>query len=177
MNEQDIKNYIDRQIQSVSKQLQYQVNPVSVHNHNGVNSLPINENDIKGSFFSITDYQNTQSATNYAVSHTVFINPCPNANFIIRGVVILFNFVSSSGAIQVEVANTTYSGVQTIGSGISQLLSPIPTSSGLLNSAIYGNLIQKPTPIMRGARINVLFSGTQTGLSGFCIGIMLQKIG
>ncbi len=169
----EVIKIVQQQIQNQQKQAQFSGFGLPIHQHNGVDMIPIFFNDIKKSTIFISDTQNQLAASSYAVSHTIFVNPSPSSNYILSSVSVVFGTAGgTSCAVQVEVATGTTS----IGSGTAQLLSPIGLT-GSANTPIAGSVIKVPNVITQGSRINIIFSGTVTGLAAFCISLVLTKIG
>lgn len=122
-------------------------------------------------FERISDVQNQVAAASYAVSHPIFVNDNLGSSFKIAAVTAVFGTTSTSGTLQVEVAT----GTQAIGSGTNQLTSAL-SLSGTANTVVNGTLIASPTTITSGARINLIFAGTVTGLLNATVTVALQRI-
>ncbi len=119
----------------------------------------------------IADEQNQQTAANYAVSHSVYLQDNVSGTFQIAGVSVSFGTASASGTLQVEVAT----GTQAIGSGTNQLTSTL-SLAGTANTPVNGTVITTPTTITAGSRVNVIFAGTVTGLANAIVTIALLKL-
>lgn len=122
-------------------------------------------------FEPITDNQNQVAAASYAVSHTIFVNDNTGSTFKVAAVTVNFGTTSTSGTLQVEVAT----GTQAVGAGVNQLTGTM-SLSGTANTVVNGTVIASPTTITAGARINLIFAGTVTGLANASITVALQRI-
>lgn len=123
-------------------------------------------------FDRFTDVQNQQTAANWAVSHTLFVNDNTGSTFKVVGVSAVFTTAGgAAAAVTAEVAT----GTQAIGAGTAQLTAPI-VLTGAANTVVNGTLIASPTTITAGARVNLIFSGTVTGLAGATIIVALQRL-
>lgn len=120
---------------------------------------------------AITDVQNQVAAATYAVSHTIFVNDNTGSTYKVAGVTASFGTTSTSGTLQVEVAT----GTQAIGAGVNQLTGTM-SLSGTANTPVNGTVITTPTTITAGARVNLIFAGTITGLANAIITVALQRI-
>ncbi len=118
-----------------------------------------------------TDNQNQVSAANYAVSHTIFVNDSVSGTYKLVAVAAVFGTTSTSGTLQVEVAT----GTQAIASGTNNLTGTM-SLSGTANTVVNGTIIATPTTIAAGARINLIFAGTVTGLANASITVTLQRL-
>jgi hypothetical protein len=115
--------------------------------------------------------QGGQAVTAFATNQTSFVNDTVSGTYVIAGVTAVFGTTSTSGAIQVEVAT----GTQAVGSGTNQLSGTV-SLSGTANTTVNGNVIATPTQITAGSRVNVIFSGTTTGLANCSISLILQRV-
>lgn len=122
-------------------------------------------------FEPITDIQNQVAAATYAVSHTIFVNDNSGSTFKVASVAVNFGTTSTSGTLQVEVAT----GTQAVGAGVNQLTGTM-SLSGTANTVVNGTVIASPTTITAGARVNLIFAGTVTGLANTSITVNLQRI-
>lgn len=122
-------------------------------------------------FEPITDIQNQVVAASYAVSHTIFVNDNSGSTFKVAAVSVNFGTTSTSGTLQVEVAT----GTQAVGAGTVQLTGTM-SLSGTANTVVNGTVIASPTTITSGARINLIFAGTITGLANAVVTVALQRI-
>jgi hypothetical protein len=120
---------------------------------------------------TIQDNQNQVSAATYAVSHTIFVNDNSGQTYKVAGATVTFGTTSSSGTLQIEVAT----GTQAIGAGTNQLTGTM-SLSGVANTPVNGTVIASPTTITSGARVNLIFAGTVTGLANATVSIALQRI-
>jgi hypothetical protein len=119
----------------------------------------------------LNDVQNQVAAASYAVSHSIFVGDNVSGTYQIAAVTVSFGTTSSSGTLQVEVAT----GTQVIGSGTNQLTGAL-SLSGTANTPVNGTLIASPTVIVAGARVNLIFAGTVTGLLNTIITVALQRV-
>jgi hypothetical protein len=119
----------------------------------------------------LNDVQNQVAAASYAVSHSIFVGDNVSGTYQIAAVTVSFGTTSSSGTLQVEVAT----GTQAIGSGTNQLTGAI-SLSGTANTPVNGTLIASPTVIVAGARVNLIFAGTVTGLLNAIVTVALQRV-
>lgn len=119
----------------------------------------------------LTEAQNQDAAASYAVSHTLFLADASSGTYQIAAVSAVFGTASTSGALQVEVAT----GAQAVGAGAAQLTATL-SLAGAANSPVVGALVASPTPITAGARVNLIFSGTVTGLAGAAVTVVLQRL-
>ena len=168
MQDNQIQGFTDK----YDREKQFGVFPVTYHTHNGTDSTPIDSRDIQRLYYTIQDKQNQLSAANYAVSHTVYLQDTVSGWYNIMACSVVFGTTSSSGTLQVEVA----SGTQAVGSGTNQLRSTV-SLSGTANVVVNGTVINKPTVIKAGSRINLIFAGTVTGLANCCVSLCLKRVG
>jgi hypothetical protein len=119
----------------------------------------------------LNDVQNQVAAASYAVSHSIFVGDNVSGTYQIAAVTVSFGTTSSSGTLQVEVAT----GTQVIGSGTNQLTGAL-SLSGTANTPVNGTLIASPTVIVAGARVNLIFAGTVTGLLNAIVTVALQRV-
>lgn len=120
----------------------------------------------------IQDVQNQVAAASYAVSHTIFVAPNTGETWQVKAVSAVFGTAGGSGcALQCEVAT----GTQAIASGTNQLTGTIALT-GTANTTVNGTVIAAPTAIAAGNRVNLIFSGTVTGLANACVTVTLQKM-
>lgn len=119
----------------------------------------------------VEDFQSGQSAASWASNHTCFVNGT-TATWKIIGVNVVFSTAGGAGAtITAEVAT----GTTAMGSGVAQLTAPIPLT-GAANTTVTGTLLASPTTITAGARVNLIFAGTVTGLANACVEIEFQRL-
>jgi hypothetical protein len=119
----------------------------------------------------VTDNQNQVAAASYAVSHTIFVNDNSGVTYKVTNVSVNFGTTSSSGTLQVEVAT----GTQAVGAGTNQLTGTM-SLSGTANTVVNGTVSGTPTTIASGARINLIFAGTVTGLLNCSVIVTLQRL-
>jgi limonene-1,2-epoxide hydrolase len=115
--------------------------------------------------------QGGQAVAQFGTNPTVFVNDTLSGTYVIGGVVAVFGTASTSGTMQIEVAT----GTQAAGAGTNQLTGVV-SLSGATNTAVSGVVIASPTQIVTGARVNIIFSGTTTGLANCCISVILQRV-
>jgi hypothetical protein len=118
----------------------------------------------------INDLQNQVAAASYAVSHTIYVNDNVSGTYKIAAITAVFGTTSSSGTLNVEVAT----GTQAIASGTNQM-SAAMSLSGTANTVVNG-VITTQTTVSAGARINLIFAGTVTGLANAAITVVLQRL-
>lgn len=119
----------------------------------------------------VRDVQNQVAAASYAVSHPIFVNDNVSGTYKVVGASAVFGTTSTSGTLQVEVAT----GTQAVASGTNQLTGTM-SLSGTANTTVNGTVIASPTTISAGARINLIFAGTVTGLLNATITVTLQRL-
>lgn len=119
----------------------------------------------------IADVQNQVAAASYAVSHSIYVNENLSGTYIVGSVSVNFGTTSTSGTLQVEVAT----GTQAVASGTNQLTGTI-SLSGTANTVVNGTIIASPTTIVAGARVNLIFAGTVTGLANCVVNVGLIRI-
>lgn len=123
-------------------------------------------------FERFQDNQNQQTAANWAVSHTLFLNDNTGSTFKVVGASVVFTTAGgAAAAVTVEVAT----GTQAIGAGTAQLTAPM-VLTGAANTVVNGTVIASPTTITAGARINLIFSGTVTALAGATVIVTIQRV-
>lgn len=106
-----------------------------------------------------------------STSLTAFVNDNLGGQYVVAAVVVNFGTTSTSGTLQVEVAGA---GVAQ-GSGTSQLTGTV-SLSGTANTPVNGTVIASPTTIVAGSRVNLIFSGTMTGLANCLVSLLLQRV-
>lgn len=115
--------------------------------------------------------QGPTAAASWAVSQTIFVNDNLTGTYQVLAATAVFGTASSSGTLQIEVAT----GTQAIASGTNQLTGTM-SLSGTANTTVNGTVIASPTAISAGARVNLIFGGTVTGLANAAVNVILKKI-
>lgn len=139
----------------------FQVDTSGNPSSNGV-IVPIYE-DIQANQFGVV-------ASNWAVSTTMFVNDNVSGTYKIAGGTAVWGTASSSGILKLEVAT----GTTVIGSGTSQTSTGIDTST---TAATANNFIlTTQTTITAGSRVNLIWSGTITGLAICSVNVVLQRL-
>lgn len=121
----------------------------------------------------IPQYEYLQSPPLTATSASQPIFTAPNTNETFQVVAASVRFGTAGGAaaaITVEVAPAGTA----VGSGTAQLSSTL-SLTGTANTAVNGTLIASPTPITAGASVNLVLSGTLTGLANGMLTVVLQR--
>jgi hypothetical protein len=110
-------------------------------------------------------------AATYAVNQTIFVNDNLTGTYQVVAATATFGTAGgTSCAVNVEVAT----GTQAIASGTNQMSSAL-VLTGAINTPVSGTITTQTT-ITAGARVNLIFSGTVTGLANFSINVILKKI-
>lgn len=120
----------------------------------------------------IQDVQNQVAAASYAVNHGIFA--APNSNETWQVVAASVRFTTAGGAscaVTVEVAGAAVAP----GSGTAQLTATM-SLTGAANTTVNGTIIAAPTVISAGSSVNLVFSGTVTGLLGAVVTVVLQRL-
>lgn len=107
-------------------------------------------------------------------SETLFVIPAglpAGSKYVVAGVTVIFGTASSSGTLQIEVAQ----GTTATGSGVNQLTGTV-NLAGSANTSLNGTVIAKPTQMGVGDRLNVILGGTLTSLANCMVTVLLQKV-
>lgn len=127
--------------------------------------------NIIGYATSAQSSQGPTAAATYAVNQTIFVNDNVTGTYKVVAATATFGTAGGSGCtVNVEVAT----GTQAIGSGTNQMATPLALT-GTANTPVNGTITTQTT-VSAGARINLIFAGTVTGLANFSINVILQKI-